>query len=77
MQTFRKILASKSAVFAVRFIWVASGIALAISMALDVSSDMEQRVLLVLVAALAIWFGVAAGPHPLMKMTLRRGEDGE
>ncbi|MEG4191154.1 MULTISPECIES: hypothetical protein [unclassified Microcoleus] len=77
MEVFRKFLASRLVVLSVRTVWVSAGIALAISVAFDDSSDFPQRVLLIGVAALAVWFGIAAGPHPLVKMSFRRGGGGD
>ena len=75
MEVFRKFLASRLVVLCARTVWVFGGIALATSMAFDNSSDASQRFLLVGVAALAVWFGIAAGPHPLIRMSFRRGGD--
>ena len=77
MEFFRRILFSKAVVLAIRSLLVVFCLALAFSILLDRSLDIQQRVLLVLVAALVVWFAASARPNTLLHMLFRRGGDGD
>ena len=77
MEFFRRILFSKAVVLAIRSLLVVFCLALAFSILLDRSLDIQQRVLLVLIAALVVWFAVSVRPNALLHMLFRRGGDSD